>query len=325
MELLSVGVQGFSRAALACALALTAIPLTTEWARRVGLVDQPRGRRQHRHAVPLTGGLAIFFGFAASGLTLDIEPHLLYGLFLPAGILLIAGVLDDLFELRPIAKFALQFVAILSAVLLGGLRIESLGNLLGTGPVLLGEWSIPFTIFAVVGVINAINMIDGMDGLAAMIVVAALAWFGVSAYSVGATLEVALIVVLVGAVAGFLAFNFRIPWGREALVFMGDSGSAVLGFLVAWFAIELSQGPHRALYPISAVWILAVPILDTLSVMLRRVARRRSPFQGDRDHVHRRHVHVHTRRRQRHRPNRERLNEYKRRLALSPRYERYAA
>jgi UDP-GlcNAc:undecaprenyl-phosphate GlcNAc-1-phosphate transferase len=250
------------------------------------LVDRPRGRKRHAGAIPLTGGLCMFVAFVLACTTQHLELHLIYSLLLPAALLMLAGVLDDLLELGPVAKLALQVVAGLVAVVFGDLRLEGLGDLLGTGEITLGAWSVPFTVFAIVGVINAVNMIDGMDGLAGMVVLMALAWMAVAAISAGATQETMLLLVLAGAVTGFLAFNFRLPWGRRASVFMGDSGSAVLGFLLAYFAVTLSQGPGRALMPISAVWVLALPILDTLGLIVRRMFRGRSPLRGARDHVH---------------------------------------
>lgn len=288
MEFWELGGQGFSRMLLAGGFACAAIVFSAPWAIRFGLVDRPRGRRQHKHAVPLTGGFAIFAAFALVYLASAprIEPSMLYSLLLPAGLLLVAGILDDLFELSAIVKLLFQVTAVLIAVLLGDLRIESLGNLFGGGEILLGAWAVPFTVFAIVGVINAVNMIDGMDGLAAMLVIAALGWLAVSALSIGAMGEITLMVILAGAVIGFLVFNFRLPWRQQAEVFMGDSGSAVLGFLLAWFAVKLSQGTGSALYPISAVWILGLPIMDAVALILRRPLHGRSPMAGARDHVH---------------------------------------
>ena len=278
--------EGLSHAVLACVLTVTAILAVSPWARRIGLVDRPRGRRVHADAVPLTGGIGIFLVFAGLSLTLGFRSQLFLSLLLPAGLLLLSGLLDDLLELGPLPKFAFQIAAALVAVTLGDLRLDSLGNLFGQGEIVLGAWSLPFTVFALVGVINAVNMIDGMDGLAAFVVLVAAGWLGAVALVTGANGTVLMLLILAGGLAGFLLLNFRLPWGRQAAVYMGDSGSSVLGFVLAWFAIRLTQAPGTGLYPISAVWILALPVIDTLAVMVRRGLGGRNPLRGDRDHVH---------------------------------------
>jgi len=278
--------EGLSHAVLACVLTVTAILAVSPWARRIGLVDRPRGRRVHADAVPLTGGIGIFLVFAGLSLTLGFRSQLFLSLLLPAGLLLLSGLLDDLLELGPLPKFAFQIAAALVAVTLGDLRLDSLGNLFGQGEIVLGAWSLPFTVFALVGVINAVNMIDGMDGLAAFVVLVAVGWLGAVALLTGASGTVLMLLILAGGLAGFLLLNFRLPWGRQAAVYMGDSGSSVLGFVLAWFAIRLTQAPGTGLYPISAVWILALPVIDTLAVMVRRGLGGRNPLRGDRDHVH---------------------------------------
>ena len=285
MEFWHLDAEGLPRAALACLLTIAAIWVAGPVARRIGLVDRPRGRRLHVDAVPLTGGIGIFLGFAALSLTLGIGSPLFFGLLLPAALLLLAGLLDDLFELGPGLKFVLQILIALVAVVLGDLRIESLGDLLGQGEIVLGAWSVPFTVFALVGVINAVNMIDGMDGLAAVVVMVAAVWAGIVSLITGTVDTSAMLLILAGVVAGFLVLNLRLPWRRQAAVFMGNSGSGVLGFVLAWFAIELCRIPG-GLYPISAVWILALPIVDALALIVRRPVRGRSPLRGGLDHAH---------------------------------------
>ena len=286
MQFWNIEGEGLSQAVLACVLTVTAILAVSPWARRIGLVDRPRGRRVHADAVPLTGGIGIFLVFAGLSLTLGFRSQLFLSLLLPAGLLLLSGLLDDLLELGPLPKFAFQIAAALVAVTLGDLRLDSLGNLFGQGEIVLGAWSLPFTVFALVGVINAVNMIDGMDGLAAFVVLVAAGWLGAVALVTGANGTVLMLLILAGGLAGFLLLNFRLPWGRQAAVYMGDSGSSVLGFVLAWFAIRLTQAPGTGLYPISAVWILALPVIDTLAVMVRRGLGGRNPLRGDRDHVH---------------------------------------
>jgi UDP-GlcNAc:undecaprenyl-phosphate GlcNAc-1-phosphate transferase len=286
MEFFYLDAEVLPKAALACILTIIAIWVVSPVAQRIGLVDRPRGRRLHVHPVPLTGGIGIFIGFATFPLTLGVSSPLFFGLLLPAALLLLAGLLDDLFELSPALKFVFQILIVLVAVVFGDLRIESLGNLLGQGDITLGAWSVPFTVFAVVGLINAVNMIDGMDGLAALIVMVAAAWAGIVSLIAGAVQTSALLLILAGVIAGFLVLNFRLPWGRPAAVFMGDSGSSVLGFVLAWFAIELCRAPATGLYPISAVWILALPVVDALALIVRRGVRGRSPLHGGLDHAH---------------------------------------
>ena len=280
------GSDALFRAAVACVLTIAAIWVFDPVARRIGLLDRPRGRRLHAQAVPLTGGIGIFVGFATLSLTLGIESPLFFGLLLPAALLLLSGLLDDLVELNPTLKFAFQILIVLVAVVLGDLRIESLGNLLGQGEIVLGIWSVPFTVFAVVGLINAVNMIDGMDGLAALVVMVAAAWAGIVSLITGAVGASTMLLILAGVLAGFMVLNFRLPWGRQAAVFMGDSGSSVLGFVLAWFAIELCSTPATGLYPISAVWILALPVVDAVALIGRRGVRGRSPLRGGLDHAH---------------------------------------
>jgi UDP-GlcNAc:undecaprenyl-phosphate GlcNAc-1-phosphate transferase len=166
------------------------------------------------------------------------------------------------------------------------LFLVDLGNLWGTGDVMLGNWAIPFTLFCVVGLMNAMNMIDGLDGLAGGIGLIAAGWLCIAG-GVGSQLADAPVLCLLGAaIAAFLVFNLHHPWRRHAVVFLGDSGSMFLGFVLVWFTVFLTQNPPRDFYAISAVWILGVPIMDTVYVMLRRIVRGISPFAADRRHVH---------------------------------------
>lgn len=138
-----------------------------------------------------------------------------------------------------------------------------------------------------VGIINAFNMADGTDGLAGGLSLVAALWLTVVALLSGGYSETGMLLLLLTAVImGFLCFNMRNPWRRRAVVFMGDAGSTMLGFLLAWFAIELSQGAQPAISPIAAVWILGLPLLDTVCIMLRRILKGRSPLAADREHLH---------------------------------------
>ena len=147
----------------------------------------------------------------------------------------------------------------------------------------LGMFSVPLTVFAAVGVINAVNMSDGIDGLAGCVSLVALISLALVAYWGGAFERLPLLGMLIAVIGAFLCFNLRL--GR-ASVFMGDAGSMFLGFALAWFLIDFSQGDDRLLPPAVALWIFAVPLIDTVAMMLRRTLRGRSPFAADREHFH---------------------------------------
>jgi UDP-GlcNAc:undecaprenyl-phosphate GlcNAc-1-phosphate transferase len=140
------------------------------------------------------------------------------------------------------------------------------------------------TVFAVLGVINAMNMIDGADGLASGLALIALLAFA-AILSADAGLGGTLLPALVAAVAGFMVFSLRTPWRKRASVFIGDAGSMLLGFALAWYAVDLAS-VRDAMTPITAVWILAIPLMDTVSLMVRRMLKGVSPFAADREHLH---------------------------------------
>ena len=270
--------------ALFCSSAL--IFVLRDFAIRAGLIDRPRGRNVHSGGVPLIGGVAMTL---SAGLVsvLTVNPSYSIVAFVAgAGLLLAAGVLDDRWVMSASNKFVIQILAALIAATWGGHVVESVGNLAGTGELFLGSVAVCFTVFCFVGVINAVNMIDGLDGLAGGITLIALGWFAVASSQGGMSGTVPLLLIWIGAVIGFLLFNFPAPWRGRASVFMGDAGSMTLGFVLTWFALELSQGARAPSTPIAAVWILGVPIMDTVSVTVRRLLDGRSPFGADHQHLH---------------------------------------
>lgn len=264
--------------------AIGAIALLERLAPRLGLVDQPGGRKDHAGTVPLVGGLGILVGLlvAHSGSTGPAGEA-----FLAAATLLAAvGALDDRSELNPRVKFAAQLVAAVIMIFSAGIELHSLGDLLGWRALGLAWLSIPLTLFATVGVINAVNMVDGQDGLAGLLCLIAFGWYGLVAAQSGLGSQAAMAWSVAAAVAGFLAFNLRLPWRPRARVFLGDAGSLMLGFALAWLAIDLTQGPRRSFYPIAALWVLILPLADCVSLMTRRLLAGRSPFVADREHIH---------------------------------------
>ena len=212
-------------------------------ARRIGLLDHPGGRKDHAAPTPVTGGLAIAIGTIIPALLLThISPQLM-GLGVAAAILLITGVIDDLMDLRWQIRILAQAVAGLAIALIGDVKVEQIGPVFGLGELALGWLSIPFTVLATVGLINALNMCDGLDGLAGSLALCALLMLiAASIYAGNRDLTYGL-VLIAGAVAGFLAFNLRTPWRKRAGVFLGNSGSAYLGLVIAWASFRLTQNP----------------------------------------------------------------------------------
>ncbi len=274
------------------AVAVLLILILRPAAERIGLLDQPNVRSSHRRPTPLVGGVSIYLAFcvgAAAAFLSGLLPWDSYAFSLLGGGLLLVtvGAVDDARDLSPMLRFGVQIVAALVMVYGGGVVLADLGRMLPSGEVLeLGILAVPFTVFATIGVINALNMSDGLDGLSGTLAIISISGMMIVALVNGGPVDTVLLAVLAAAILGFLLFNLRLPWRSRASIFMGDAGSMFLGYALTWFAISLSQGDERALAPAAALWFLMLPLFDTVSMMLRRVARGRSPFSADREHIH---------------------------------------
>ena len=280
--LLSVG------AALLCAFAVSFLmcPLVKSFAYRIGAIDVPKdNRRMHKKPVPRLGGLAIFLGFMVSMLLFVRINHQLKGILLSASIIVVLGVVDDMSPLRASFKFCVQIVAALVAVFHGVvIEILSNPNVFAENPYWELNWlSIPITVLWIVGITNAVNLIDGLDGLAC----------GVSTISAVSMLVIALLVSegdvalvmasLVGACLGFMPYN-RNP----AKMFMGDTGSTFLGYILATISIQ-GLFKYYAIVSFAVPFlILGLPMFDTLFAIIRRLAHGQNPMAPDRGHIHHR-------------------------------------
>lgn len=202
--------------------------------------------------------------------------------------LVLMGVLDDRFSLSYIFRLLLQIITALCMVYVGQIGIESIGNITGYGPVVIGgTFSIVFTVVCTVGVINSINMIDGVDGLAGVIISITLMPLAYFAWRVGDTKSVMLMASFLAALAVFLYFNSRF-FRPRAVIFMGDAGSMLFGLLLVWYFIRLTQGDNPPLSPVAAGWIFGLPLVDTISVLVGRILDKQSPLKPDRNHFHHR-------------------------------------
>jgi UDP-GlcNAc:undecaprenyl-phosphate GlcNAc-1-phosphate transferase len=255
-------------------------------ARRLRLLDYPGGRKDHADPTPVTGGLAIAAGTIVPALLVGEPSPSLMGLAVGALILLTVGVLDDLHDIRWYYRLLAQLAAALAIVFIGHVQVESIGPVFGFDRTQLGELSIPFTVLATIGLINALNMCDGVDGLAGAMAFCALIMLVAAAAYAGNTALTHGLIVLAGAVAAFLYFNLRTPWQSRAQIFLGNSGSAYLGLVIAWAAFRLTQNWGHPVSPVLAPFLIAPPVIDCLVLMLRRIMHRRSPFSADRHHMH---------------------------------------
>jgi UDP-GlcNAc:undecaprenyl-phosphate GlcNAc-1-phosphate transferase len=243
------------------------------------MVDHPGARKVHSIAIPRVGGVAMACGvFVASLFTINLQPADIWFLA-AAAVLTIFGALDDRFDLDYRVKFIGQLTAVAIVVAAGDVRFQSIAL---DDRLWLPSWlSVPITVVFLVGITNAVNLADGLDGLAGgttflcLCAVALLSSAGLPGSSTALTLAFA------GAVLGFLRFNTY-----PASVFMGDAGSQLLGFSIGVLSIRATQSASSEISAAIPILLLAVPILDTLSVMVQRIAEGRSPFSPDKNHIH---------------------------------------
>ena len=257
-------------------------------ARRLGLVDLPDARKTHNGEVPTIGGIAIAVAVVETALLMGAVEQVHAAFWAGLFVIVLVGTLDDLRDLGHRSKFLAQIAAAALMVFWAGWYLQSLGNLLGHWPLVLGVLAIPFSLFAIIGVVNAINFSDGADGLAGGLAFNALLWLAVIAAlgANGSAGELQVVLAFLGAIAAFLAFNLRFSRRGKALIFLGDAGSLGLGFVLAWFMVWGAARPDPIFPAVTAVWLLAVPLADTLTCAGRRLFNGTSPFKADRKHLH---------------------------------------
>lgn len=251
---------------------------------RIGLVDHPDTRKHHDGAVPLTGGISIFLTVMFGTLFLDIAPFNNEMLAIAFAVFLV-GVVDDIRHIHAGARLTVQFVAGAMLATYGGIAITNVGNLLGFGDIHLLALTIPLSALAVAGLSNAFNMIDGIDGLAASTITLPLGVLYLLAVQAGHPSADALLLMLV-PLAVFLVFNLGPDNRQLPKMFLGDGGSVTLGFLVTASLVYLSQGENALINPVTALWLVTLPLMDMLATMLRRAKAGRKLMEADRSHLH---------------------------------------
>ena len=275
-------------AALVAALLISfiATPVVKSIAQMVGAVDVPKdNRRMHNHPIPRMGGLAIFLGFLLSTLIFVPMSSSMRGMLLGGVIIVILGIFDDIYALPALPKLLVQIAAALVAVLHGNvIQVLSNPNIFSENPYwTLGSLAVPLSVIWIVAITNAVNLIDGLDGLAVGVATISSLTMLVIAMLVSENVVALMMAALAGGCIGFMPYNLN-----PAKIFMGDTGSTFLGFVLATVSI---QGLFKFYTIISFAvpfLMLGLPLFDTCFAILRRLAKGQSPMAPDRSHVHHR-------------------------------------
>lgn len=253
---------------------------------KMGFFDHPDERKQHDNPTPPIGGIAIYLGALISLISFDLQFPQIYVFIAALTLLVIVGIIDDHKTLSVKIRLSAQIIAGLMMAELADIKITDLGNLIGTGTIQLGKYSTMMTVFAVVGGINAFNMIDGIDGLSSSSALFSIIVMSLLAAFFGNTLLLNIGLIFIGALLAFLCFNLRAMGRKKASIFLGDSGSTLIGFVVCWLIISGSQGQNALITPTLVLWVIALPLFDSICIMMRRIHKGKSPFSPDREHLH---------------------------------------
>ncbi|WP_104373627.1 MraY family glycosyltransferase [Desulfocucumis palustris] len=265
--------------------------LITPWVRKKafdwGAVDHPDQRKVHSKLMPRLGGLAVYLAFVPAMLMVQPFNKFTAGLLVGITIIILLGIADDIKGISPWVKLSGQIVAA-AAVIPFGIKVDFFTNPFNGDIINLGIWAVPVTIFWLIAVTNAINLIDGLDGLAAgvsgiaALTMAAVAWTQFSVLGLaGQSESILLPLILAASILGFLKHNYH-----PATIFLGDSGSMLLGFSLGAFSVVSLTKSFTAVSVILPLVILGIPLLDTICAILRRYQKHKPIFQPDREHLH---------------------------------------
>ena len=275
-------------------ITLAAIVAGAPIARRWGLTDAPNTRKRHQGEIPIIGGVAIFVSLALTGFFWgDTNQSLItvngtdaLWVFMGCGaFLVVTGMLDDRFHLGVFIRVMSEVLVAIAVIELLDLQVAYLGNLFGSGILKMGpSLSYAFTVIAIFGIINAFNMLDGMDGLLASLVITTVALFHVFTATQPGFVSLAVGAALLAFLVSNLNLSPVVP-----KTFLGDAGSKLLGFIVVCLLMAAASGQVgqvKLIQPVTALFIVALPLYDMVFTSLRRIIRKGSPFAADRSHIH---------------------------------------
>ncbi|MDX7686076.1 UDP-N-acetylglucosamine--undecaprenyl-phosphate N-acetylglucosaminephosphotransferase [Aeromonas caviae] len=255
-------------------------------AKKINLVDRPNERKKHVGMIPLVGGVSIYITLM---IALWFEPSLLMSAdiyVLCASVLVMMGAIDDKYDVDYRVRLIVQILISCTMIFAAGLSLKSLGHIFFNVEVILGPLGYIITIFAILGAINAFNMVDGIDGLLGGLTMVT---FGALSYIHYADSQLPLArfcLLMMIVVIPYICLNLGFPFGVRKKIFMGDAGSMLIGFTVIWVLLQGTQGPKSQMNPVTALWLIAVPLMDMTCIMVRRIRKGVSPFKPDREHLH---------------------------------------
>lgn len=255
-------------------------------AKKINLVDRPNERKLHQGVIPLVGGISIYLTLM---LALWFKPDLLASsdiYVLCASVLVIMGAIDDKYDVDYRIRLVVQILISCAMIFGAGLSLKSLGGLALGYEVVLGPLGYIVTIFAVLGAINAFNMVDGIDGLLGGLTLVTFGGLAYLNYIDEQLLLARFCLLMMIVVIPYVVLNLGFPFGTRRKVFMGDAGSMLIGFTVIWVLLQGTQGPKAQMNPVTALWLIGIPLMDMTCIMVRRIRKGVSPFKPDREHLH---------------------------------------
>jgi UDP-GlcNAc:undecaprenyl-phosphate GlcNAc-1-phosphate transferase len=270
----------FSTFLLSTIVTILLMPICINLANKLNLLDFPNDRKVHGVPIPRIGGIAMATAALLPIILWAPMDRFVMALLIGSAIIAIFGIVDDIKQIGFKAKFTGQILAAMTVVLYGGLGIESLGIFAPRGMILPNWISVPITVVIIVAVTNAINLSDGLDGLAGGLTLLSFICIGYLSHLDNILAFKIISVALVGAIFGLLRYNTH-----PAVVFMGDAGSQLLGFVAITLSLAITRKSNE-MNLILVPLILGIPLIDTFFVMVNRIAAGRSPFVADKNHLH---------------------------------------
>ena len=256
----------------------------------IGLVDVPNERKNHEGAIPLIGGISIYTGVLIASTFFIEQSQLLNLYFISSALLVFIGTMDDIYDLSVTPRMIFQGIVATVMVFGAGIYIHDFGNIFGSGSIDIGVYGMVFTVLACITAINAFNMIDGIDGLAGSMSIISISSIAILTLLSGNTSqEILLPLMLVVATIPYLFYNVSTRNPRGKKIFMGDAGSMFMGLTIIWLLVlgtQQTQSTEPSFRPVTALWLIAIPLMDMFAIMLRRIRKGVSPFKADNGHLH---------------------------------------